>query len=90
MNTTVNYGLKKPAETDFVDESYQNDNMDVIDGRMKSNAETATAAQQKADQLQSGVLQAGDAVKVGGKKVTVSVTAPSSPSEGDIWIDTSE
>lgn len=32
--------------------------------------------------------QAADSLKVGGKKVTVGTSAPSSPAVGDIWIDT--
>ena len=32
--------------------------------------------------------QAADSLKVGGKKVTVGTSAPSTPSVGDVWIDT--
>ncbi|XCH78844.1 MAG: hypothetical protein WHF31_15180 [Candidatus Dehalobacter alkaniphilus] len=32
--------------------------------------------------------QAADSLKVGGKKVTVGTSAPSSPAVGDVWIDT--
>lgn len=32
--------------------------------------------------------QAADSLKVGGKKVTVGTTAPTSPAVGDVWVDT--
>lgn len=32
--------------------------------------------------------QAADSLKVGGKKITVGTSAPTSPSTGDVWIDT--
>ncbi|MBV5335388.1 MAG: hypothetical protein JZU49_06240 [Sulfuricurvum sp.] len=32
--------------------------------------------------------QAADSLKVGGKKVTVGTTAPTSPAMGDVWVDT--
>lgn len=50
----------------------------------------AGSAQNKADQIAAGTVKAGDALKIEGKKVSVSASEPTSPSEGDIWIDTSE
>lgn len=35
MQETTNYGLKKPAANEFYDVQIQNDNMDVIDNKMK-------------------------------------------------------
>jgi hypothetical protein len=37
MNNTTNYNLKKPESTDFYDVEDQNDNMDIIDGALKSH-----------------------------------------------------
>lgn len=39
MTTTTNYELKKPESTDFYDVGDQNDNMDIIDGALKENAD---------------------------------------------------
>lgn len=39
--------------------------------------------------LLDGTQKAADSSKVDGKKISVSITEPASPSEGDIWIDTS-
>lgn len=36
MTNTTNYNLKKPDTTDFYDVQDFNDNMDIIDGQMKS------------------------------------------------------
>lgn len=41
MKTTDNYGLKKPEETDFYDVQDQNDNMDIIDAKMKEIEEAS-------------------------------------------------
>lgn len=41
MKTTDNYGLKKPEETDFYDVQDQNDNMDIIDAKMKEIEDAA-------------------------------------------------
>ena len=39
MTKTTNYELKKPESTDFYDVGDQNDNMDIIDGALKENAD---------------------------------------------------
>lgn len=41
---TTNYGLKKPSADEFYDISVHNDNADIIDARMKENAEVAENA----------------------------------------------
>ena len=41
MNTTDNYGLKKPGYEDVADISIINDNMDVIDGALKQIEDNA-------------------------------------------------
>ena len=38
-NTTENYGLTKPLQSDFYDVEVQNGNMDIIDAGMKANAD---------------------------------------------------
>ncbi|OPX87013.1 MAG: hypothetical protein A4E53_02668 [Pelotomaculum sp. PtaB.Bin104] len=43
MQTTTNYGLKKPELTDNVKVSDLNDNADAIDAQMKSNADAIAA-----------------------------------------------
>jgi hypothetical protein len=44
---------------------------------------------QSISELLDGTQQAGDAGKIDGKKISVSVVEPVTPSEGDLWIDTS-
>ena len=43
MTNTTNYGLKKPDSTDFYDVSVQNDNMDIIDQKLKEIANAGSA-----------------------------------------------
>ncbi|AOY76692.1 hypothetical protein [Clostridium formicaceticum] len=38
MAQTPNYSLKKPAGNEYYDVQIQNDNMDIIDQKMKENA----------------------------------------------------
>jgi hypothetical protein len=54
-----------------------------------TNAQAIGANVQSISNLLDGTQKAGDASKIDGKKVSVSAAAPSEPSEGDIWIDTS-
>lgn len=44
MAETTNYGLQKPAGTDYYDIDVHNANMDAIDAQMKANEEAAEAA----------------------------------------------
>ena len=44
MQTTDNYGLKKPEQTDNYNVDDPNANMDIIDAQMKANATAASAA----------------------------------------------
>lgn len=39
--------------------------------------------------ITSAVAQAENATKIGGIRISVSSTAPSSPSQNDLWVDTS-
>lgn len=49
MQNTTNYNLNKPDNTDNYDVVHQNSNMEIIDGQMKANADSAIAAQNTAD-----------------------------------------
>jgi hypothetical protein len=49
LQTTTNYGLKKPDGTDNFDIGNENYNMDAIDALIKSNADAAAAAQSTAN-----------------------------------------
>ncbi len=49
--TTANYGLTKPAVTDYYDIAVPNANMDLIDAQMKANADTAADKYGKAETL---------------------------------------
>lgn len=51
MNTTSNYGLKKPSQQDSYNVDDFNDNMDIIDTKMKANADAASAAQEDIDDV---------------------------------------
>lgn len=42
MQTTDNYGLKKPEQTDNYNVDDPNANMDIIDAQMKANATAIT------------------------------------------------
>lgn len=44
MDTTTNYGLKKPADTDGADINVIDTDMDMIDAQMKTNHDLAAAA----------------------------------------------
>lgn len=48
MQTTTNYGLKKPEAEDFYSVADQNDNMDAIDAALKEQAEAIQSAQANA------------------------------------------
>ena len=45
MQTTTNYGLKKPEVTEFYDVQVNNDNMDAIDAKMKEIENAAGGSQ---------------------------------------------
>jgi hypothetical protein len=49
LQTTTNYGLKKPDGTDNYDKANDNSNMDAIDAAMKANADAAAAAKSTAN-----------------------------------------
>ncbi|MBR5584080.1 MAG: hypothetical protein IKW21_06090 [Lachnospiraceae bacterium] len=53
MQTTANFGLKKPDENEFYDVNMQNDNMDEIDRVLQ--------------EITDGTQQVGDSAKLGGK-----------------------
>lgn len=55
MQTTTNYLLKKPDPSDAYDKQNDNGNMDLIDGQMKANADSAIAAQNTADAAETPV-----------------------------------
>jgi hypothetical protein len=48
MDYTSNFNLKKPAQTDFYNVSDFNDNADIIDTKLKANADAASGAESKA------------------------------------------
>lgn len=55
MDTTTNYGLKKPAQTDNYNVDDFNENADLIDTQMKANADAAAAASTAATAAQSAI-----------------------------------
>ena len=65
MNTTNNYGLKKPEPTDFYNVADQNANMDAIDTALKEQADAI-------DAVQSGVEANASAIR----NVEASVLSP--------------
>ncbi|MCI1959640.1 MAG: tail fiber protein [Clostridia bacterium] len=48
MDYTSNFNLKKPEQTDFYNVSDFNDNADIIDTKLKANADAASGAESKA------------------------------------------
>lgn len=51
-------------------------------------AGVTSAIQTQLDGKLGATAQAADSLKVGGKKITVSTVAPTSPAVGDLWVDT--
>ena len=49
MKNTSNYGLNKPETTDYYNVEYQNENMDVIDAKLKELDESASGAKTSVD-----------------------------------------
>ena len=84
MTTTVNYGLKKPSITDYINIANFNDNADVIDAKLKDvfdaisdindNLSNHTHANPTLDELNAQ------------KKITYGTSSPSGGNNGDIYI----
>lgn len=51
MQNTKNYGLRKPEARDFYDVEDQNANMDLIDGKLKENADMINGVRQDLENL---------------------------------------
>lgn len=48
MQNTINYGLKKPESTDYIDINDFNENADIIDTQLKENADGLTSLEKTA------------------------------------------
>ena len=54
-NTTTNYNLTKPLETERYDVQVFNNNADIIDTQMKSNADSIANVNSKVEQLKDWI-----------------------------------
>ncbi|WP_421663372.1 hypothetical protein [Lysinibacillus telephonicus] len=55
MQQTTNYGLKKPEQTDFYNVQDFNDNADIIDQKLKENADNIVSQGEKLERHQEEI-----------------------------------
>ncbi|MFP3917705.1 hypothetical protein U5N28_07835 [Lysinibacillus telephonicus] len=55
MQKTTNYGLKKPEQTDFYNVQDFNDNADIIDQKLKENADNIVVQGEKLEKHQEEI-----------------------------------
>jgi len=63
-------------------------NSDITNVELGTLAGVTSGIQSQLNAKLGSSAQAADALKVGGKKITVGTVAPTSPATGDVWIDT--